>query len=236
MNLFEMFEEQKELTLIDALRDFLPLATSHLELDHFPKIKLVKSLDDTTFGRYVHAEQAIYVVVANRNPVDVLRTLAHEMVHYTQGLKDQLSVDAGETGSTIENEANAEGGVIMREFNAEYPKYLRATPVVLPESKLFEKKVATIYLDKLVVDIDDHLIDQKFDRKVNYAFIDRAVRRLPNATDKILKIEAGHKFWVYNLALNIGLGFRKMGNPNLVLLKTVVGNRPWESDVPIIDI
>jgi len=134
MNLYEMFDESKQPTLIDALRDFLPIAIAHLELDHIPKIKLVKSLDDTTFGRYVDNEKVIYAVVANRNPVDILRTIAHEMVHYKQGQEHQLTNDSGETGSDIENEANAEGGVIMREFNEQFPQYLQSKSVQLAES------------------------------------------------------------------------------------------------------
>jgi hypothetical protein len=134
MNLYEMFDESKPLTLIDALRDFLPIAVEHLNLDHIPKIKLVKSLDDTTFGRYVNDEQVIYVVVDNRNPVDILRTLAHEMVHYAQGQDDQLDSTSGETGSPIENEANAEAGVIMRLFNQKHPSYMQADPIALPEA------------------------------------------------------------------------------------------------------
>ena len=134
MNLYEMFNESKQPTLIDALRDFLPIAIAHLELDHIPKIKLVKSLDDTTFGRYVDDEKVIYAVVANRNPVDILRTIAHEMIHYKQGQDEQLHSDSGETGSDIENEANAEGGVIMREFNEKFPQYLQSKSVQLAES------------------------------------------------------------------------------------------------------
>lgn len=136
MNLYEMFNESKQPTLIDALRDFLPIAIAHLELDHIPKIKLVKSLDDTTFGRYVDDEKVIYAVVANRNPVDILRTIAHEMVHYKQGQDEQLHSDSGETGSDIENEANAEGGVIMREFNEKFPQYLQSKSVQLAESAI----------------------------------------------------------------------------------------------------
>ena len=129
MNLFEMFNEQKELTLIDALRDFLPIAVKHLQFNHIPKIHLVKSLDDTTFGRYVNSEKVIYAVVANRNPVDILRTIAHEMVHYKQGQDGQLDMNAGDTGSPFENEANAEGGVIMRAFNEKFPQYLQSNSV-----------------------------------------------------------------------------------------------------------
>jgi hypothetical protein len=140
MNIFEMFNEPKQLTLIDALRDFLPIAIAHLELDHIPKIKLVKSLDDTTFGHFNSEEQVIYAVVANRNPVDILRTIAHEMTHYKQGQEHQLTNDSGETGSTVEDEANAEGGVIMREFNEQFPQYLQSSSVQLAESVKYEIK------------------------------------------------------------------------------------------------
>ena len=140
MNIFEMFNEPKQLTLIDALRDFLPIAIAHLELDHIPKIKLVKSLDDTTFGHFNSEERIIYAVVANRNPVDILRTIAHEMTHYKQGQEHQLTNDSGETGSTVEDEANAEGGVIMREFNEQFPQYLQSSSVQLAESVKYEIK------------------------------------------------------------------------------------------------
>ena len=140
MNIFEMFNEPKQLTLIDALRDFLPIAIAHLELDHIPKIKLVKSLNDTTFGHFNSNEQVIYAVVANRNPVDILRTIAHEMTHYKQGQEHQLHHDSGETGSTVEDEANAEGGVIMREFNEQFPQYLQSSSVQLAESVKYEIK------------------------------------------------------------------------------------------------
>ena len=135
-----MFNEPKQLTLIDALRDFLPIAIAHLELDHIPKIKLVKSLDDTTFGHFNSEEQVIYAVVANRNPVDILRTIAHEMTHYKQGQEHQLTNNSGETGSTVEDEANAEGGVIMREFNEQFPQYLQSSSVQLAESVKYEIK------------------------------------------------------------------------------------------------
>ena len=43
----DLFEEMavNDLTLIDALRDFLPLAIKHLELPGIPKITLEKSIE-----------------------------------------------------------------------------------------------------------------------------------------------------------------------------------------------
>jgi hypothetical protein len=132
-----MFEQEtKQLTLIDALRDFLPIAVKHLKLDHIPKIKLAKEISDThvpTFGRFENDTKIITVVIDNRNIVDTLRTLAHEMVHYAQGEEHRLDQDSWETGSPVEDEANAEGGVIMRLFNTEHPVYLSTEPVMLPE-------------------------------------------------------------------------------------------------------
>lgn len=130
--------ENNSLTLIDALRDFLPIAVKNLKLDHIPKIKLVKSIPDAnvpTFGRFVNEEKIITVVVANRNPVDILRTLAHEMVHYAQGEQHRLDGDSWHTGSPIENEAHEVAGIIMREFDKQFPEYLSADPVLIPESK-----------------------------------------------------------------------------------------------------
>lgn len=134
-----MFEQgPPKPTLIDALRDFLPIAVKHLKLDHIPKIRLVKEIADSnqpTFGRYVNKEKIIYIVVDNRNPVDVLRTLAHELVHYQQGEEHRLDQDSGNTGSPIEDEANAEGGVIMRLFNQAHPVYMKSDPIEVAESK-----------------------------------------------------------------------------------------------------
>jgi len=73
-------------------------------------------------------------VVSNRHPVDILRTLAHEMVHYKQELLGQLDSDSWHTGSPDEDEANAEGGVIMRLFNQAHPEYLDHAPITVQEA------------------------------------------------------------------------------------------------------
>lgn len=135
MILYEMFNKPKELTLIDALRDFLPIAVDYLNLKQLPKIHLVKELHDThvpTFGRFENESREITVVVANRNPVDIIRTLAHEMAHYAQGERGELNADSWKTGSPIEDQAHEQAGVMLREFDKRYPEYLSAEPVLLP--------------------------------------------------------------------------------------------------------
>ena len=130
-------EDETAPTLIDALAVFLPIALKQLDLDHVPKISLVKEITDTkvpTFGRYVNETKTISVVVNKRQPVDILRTLAHEMVHYKQDTEHELASGSWHTGSPEENQAHELAGIIMREFDKAYPEYLNAEPVLLPEA------------------------------------------------------------------------------------------------------
>ena len=122
-------------TFMDALEDFLPLALKHLDIDHVPSIKLQKQVevsDQPTFGRFANDDNVIYLGIGNRHPVDILRTLAHELTHYKQNLQGVLDASSGETGSSEEDQANAEAGVIMRMFNKTYPQYLKLEPIELP--------------------------------------------------------------------------------------------------------
>ena len=51
--------------------------------------------------------------------MDVLRTLAHELVHWKQcQMGEELD---GADGSDAENQANAVAGIIMRRFGKSYP-------------------------------------------------------------------------------------------------------------------
>ena len=136
MNLYEMFDNSRKLTLIDALEDFLPMAMSHLNISVLPKItfqKDVYSAEHPTFGRFTNDSKVVFVDIENRHPNDILRTLAHELVHFAQNERGELDQHSGDTGSDAENEANATAGVIMRNFNKKFPEYLKLEPVVLSQ-------------------------------------------------------------------------------------------------------
>jgi pterin-4a-carbinolamine dehydratase len=140
LNLFE--DNHNEPLFIQALRDFLPVALKVLDLDHVPKIVLKKELHNTnvpTFGRFTNEDKVVYCVINNRHPNDILRTLAHELAHYGQGQEHELSSGSWHTGSPVENDAHVKAGIIMRHFNTEYPKYLKAAPIVLPDHKVEEE-------------------------------------------------------------------------------------------------
>ena len=107
-----------------VIGDFVNYVSEYLSINK-PKIKLINSPDYTqeyhSFGGYLPSEEKIMVVVNNRNMADILRTVAHEMVHHMQNLDDRLTPNSGEDGSPDENEANSLAAVIMRKFGRENP-------------------------------------------------------------------------------------------------------------------
>lgn len=137
MQLIDLYDNETrikaEKTLMDAFVDFLPMAMKYLKIDALPPIKLDKYInfsEQPTFGRYVNEENKVYIAINDRQPTDILRTLAHELVHYKQGTEHNLGPDSGKTGCPIENEAHAVAGIMMRQFNAAYPEYLKAKPII----------------------------------------------------------------------------------------------------------
>ena len=118
-----------KLPLVDVMTEFAHFCAKQLDLKSLPKIKLTNmgfSDEQHTFGRYVNDRKTIEVEVADRHIMDVMRTLAHELVHYWQHQTDNPPPSAGNTGSHWENEAHAKAGVIMRHFQNRYPKFFDA--------------------------------------------------------------------------------------------------------------
>lgn len=137
MLLFELDLPYQETTLMDALSDFLPFAIDYLGLPGTPEIHLVKEVetsgDQPTFACFSHTSThaSITLQAVNRHTVDILRSLAHELVHCRQYLNDELNKESGITGSDHENEANAEAGIILRNFSKQFPTHLRSKPITL---------------------------------------------------------------------------------------------------------
>ena len=131
MLLSELFKPQEaEPDFKEILKVFLPVAKKILKLDKMPTIILKKTLshgDQPTMGRFNNETYSLELAIANRQPVDTLRTLAHELVHAKQD-RNHVDIDSA-TGSPEENEANVHAGIIMREFNKLYPEFLKAKPV-----------------------------------------------------------------------------------------------------------
>lgn len=104
--------------------EFVKFVATELQLETLPsKIKFVGSnysKENMTFGTYNVQTDEIVIVKGNRHIADVLRTLAHEMVHHKQ--RQEGKEMNGEDGSPLENEANAKAGELMRKFRYVRPE------------------------------------------------------------------------------------------------------------------
>jgi hypothetical protein len=117
---------------MDMFQKFIPLAMHYIELDSLPEMEFVSVVDDEeqpTFGRFDNNNNTLTVALMNRHPNDILRTLAHELVHYKQSVEHELNNDSGRTGSPEENQAHQVAGVVMRHFNKQYPEFLKSKPI-----------------------------------------------------------------------------------------------------------
>ena len=124
-----MFLNEEEPTEEDILTDFIDFCSKELKIEHMPIIKLRKDpqwpVVHKTFGRYINDKHLLEVAWGQRHIMDVLRTVAHELTHCHQHERDgdRMGPDAGETGSTYENEANARAGILMRDYARLHPDY-----------------------------------------------------------------------------------------------------------------
>jgi hypothetical protein len=116
-----------------TLGEFLSFASAYIGINEMPKITLKHtpeySPEAQTFGVYSPSERAITLSVTNRHPMDVFRSLAHELVHHKQNEDEVLQAESGQTGSEHENEANSLAGVIMRDFAKAKPEFFKADPI-----------------------------------------------------------------------------------------------------------
>jgi len=117
MQTFREFVEQINHKQVDeVLNRFLPFAQEYLKLKQLPPVHTIsgkESKELKSFGCY--DGHSIKLNTDGRHPMDVMRTLAHELVHHAKGHTD------GSDGSDHENEANAVAGVIMRKFAKSNP-------------------------------------------------------------------------------------------------------------------
>lgn len=105
---------------IAIIKDFVEFCENEINIEELPKIKFI--LDNKwakhlhSFGRYRNEKRDVTVYMGKRNLADILRTLAHELVHHRQNELGKLDMNSGDTGSNIENEANVMAGILMRKF------------------------------------------------------------------------------------------------------------------------
>lgn len=137
----QLKEEITRKQLAPMLDSFVSFASEKLGLKSMPSVRY-KTDDDSynSFAAYNPSSNELSISTANRHPMDIFRSVAHELVHHKQNEDGRLGKDIekeGATGSDIENEANAEAGKIMRWF-------AKANPNMFGQSYVVETNTAAI--------------------------------------------------------------------------------------------
>ena len=113
------------------VKDFVRFTKIKLNIRNDIPVELIYDLEFSrkysSFACIMTNSKQIYVSVINRHPVDILRSLAHEMVHYKQMIDGQNI--QGHTGSRHENEANAKAGVVLRDYGKMHPELFTMRPI-----------------------------------------------------------------------------------------------------------
>ena|ERR1700722_5744539 len=136
-----IFEAEMDNVRKVILKDFCNFCKSKLGIKEMPSIRLVsKKTDNMSTGAYIPEQNRVNVLVAHRALLDILRSLAHEFVHRMQDesgtLKnigpqgDRGESDKSDVGTWFEDEANAKGGALVKEFSRTYNK--------IPPNTLYE--------------------------------------------------------------------------------------------------
>jgi len=110
--------DTEELDIEDEVNKFADWACGILELENQPKIELSMDTEDAQTnhhtGRHVDGENSVWVYANNRNLVDILRTVFHELVHVRQGELDMIKPGSSYPGSPIEAQADMLAGKFIK--------------------------------------------------------------------------------------------------------------------------
>ena len=114
---------EENIDRLDLIQKFVNYVCERLSIDGDVDVNLQQQRDGlTTTAQFNTLTNEIDIYANGRHPVDICRSIAHELVHHKQKEEDRLYNGAGEDGTEIENEANAVAGVMIREFGRENPR------------------------------------------------------------------------------------------------------------------
>jgi hypothetical protein len=102
----------------DEVEKFKDWAVSKLKIKNPPKIELSYDTEEAQqghhTGRHIEGSNSVWVYAANRNLVDILRTVFHELVHWRQSELDMIDNGDSYPGSPIEAMADMLAGKYIK--------------------------------------------------------------------------------------------------------------------------
>jgi Zn-dependent peptidase ImmA (M78 family) len=104
----------------EKITEFVKFVKKELGIQKCPTIVLQNGrgeLKTTANYDYSKKNKIIRINAKNRSLVDVMRSIAHEMVHHKQYEDGKLDVPPPDIGGEIEDEANAKAGQYIKLYS-----------------------------------------------------------------------------------------------------------------------
>ncbi len=121
-------EELNRKDFSSHLNTFMDFCCDKLSIKEKPSLRFKEPADQgeqPSFAAYSPGTREVHVMSKNRHPMDIFRSVAHELVHHKQNEDGRIGKDIakeGATGSDIENEANSRAGELMRWYGKANPQ------------------------------------------------------------------------------------------------------------------
>ena len=97
---------------------FLKFCRDELDITNDIQVFLMRKENhlNITTGGYNPTDKCVYIIFQKRQIADVLRTIAHELVHQKQDLQEKIVGDIPDIGGVIEDTANAIAGRLVKMY------------------------------------------------------------------------------------------------------------------------
>lgn len=103
----------------EKLDNFVKFVKKELKIKKLPTIIIQKNRDNiktTANYDYTKENKIIKIYGGNRLLVDIMRSMAHELVHHKQYEQGRLKIKPPDIGGEIEDESNALAGQLIKKF------------------------------------------------------------------------------------------------------------------------
>jgi hypothetical protein len=116
--------EDKSLNIQNEVDKFVQWSADRLHLKNIPKVELShdtrEAQDNHHTGGHTPGENTIWVYAKNRNLVDILRTVFHELVHVRQDEIGMLKPGDSYPGSPVETMADMIAGKFIKIYGEKH--------------------------------------------------------------------------------------------------------------------
>ena len=117
-----MYESKEIAGEVEKFKDW---AGQKLKIENPPKIELSYDTEEAQqgrhTGRHIEGSDSVWVYAANRNLVDILRTVFHELVHWRQTELGMIEQGDSYPGSAIEAMADMLAGKYIKIYGKSHP-------------------------------------------------------------------------------------------------------------------